>query len=147
MFTVYVTGIATGEELDALVRYDTLDTIRSIVNRLETIVASGIYCATPAFDESAPIWRYNLTALSQTEQRLLVWTHRRGPQRPRRARNDRQARSRCGGRKPTRQDLTNYRFYEDWFVKPGFLRDVESAAAWRSRILVQGRGVMERSSQ
>ncbi|SDE71616.1 hypothetical protein SAMN05444679_1299 [Variovorax sp. CF079] len=47
MFTVYVTGIATGEELDALVRYDTRDTIRSIVNRLETIVASGIYCATP----------------------------------------------------------------------------------------------------
>ncbi|CAN7736026.1 hypothetical protein LJR290_006800 [Variovorax sp. LjRoot290] len=86
MFTVYATGIATGEELDALVRYDTLDTVRSIVNRLETIVASGIYCATPAFDESAPIWRYNLTALSQTEQRLLVWTHRRGPQRPRRSR-------------------------------------------------------------
>jgi hypothetical protein len=74
-FRDYVTGIATGKELDALLRYDTLDTLRSIVNRLETIVASGIYrSGTPPFDPSLPVWRYNLTALSTTEQRLFVWT-------------------------------------------------------------------------
>ncbi|WP_298705802.1 ATP-binding protein [Variovorax gossypii] len=73
-FTEYVAGIATGKELDALVRYDTMDTMRSVVNRLETIVASGIYrSAPPPFDPAAPVWRYNLTALSQTEQRLFVW--------------------------------------------------------------------------
>lgn len=74
-FTDYVTGIATGKELDALIRYDTLDTMRSIVNRLETIVASGIYrSAEPPFDDTLPVWRYNLTALSGTEQKMFVWT-------------------------------------------------------------------------
>ena len=73
-FTDYVTGIATGRELDALIRYDTLDTMRSIVNRLETIVASGIYrSAAPPFDDALPVWRYNLTALSGTEQKMFVW--------------------------------------------------------------------------
>lgn len=73
-FNEYVAGIATGKELDALVRYDTMDTMRSVVNRLETIVASGIYRSTPPpFDDAKPVWRYNLTALSQTEQRMYVW--------------------------------------------------------------------------
>ncbi|CAN7370920.1 ATP-binding protein [Variovorax sp. LjRoot178] len=74
-FSEYVAGIATGKELDALIRYDSMDTIRSIVNRLETIVASGIYrSAEPPFDDAAPVWRYNLTALSGTEQKMFVWT-------------------------------------------------------------------------
>lgn len=74
-FTDYVRGISTGRELDALVRYDTLDTMRSIVNRLETIAASGIYrSGTPPFEESAPVWRYDLTALSVAEKKLFVWT-------------------------------------------------------------------------
>ena len=74
-FSDYVKGISTGRELDALVRYDTLDTMRSLVNRLETIAASGIYrSGTPPFDERAPVWRYDLTALSVTEKKLFVWT-------------------------------------------------------------------------
>ncbi|TAL65760.1 MAG: DUF853 family protein [Burkholderiaceae bacterium] len=74
-FTDYVTSIASGRELDALVRYDTLDTIRSLLNRLETMVASGIYrSAQPPFDAAAPVWRYNLTALSSAEQKMFVWT-------------------------------------------------------------------------
>lgn len=38
-------------------------------------MASGIYrSAEPPFDDAAPVWRYNLTALSGTEQKMFVWT-------------------------------------------------------------------------
>lgn len=74
-FSEYVENIASGRELDALIRYDTLDTMRSLVNRLDGMVNAGIFnSGVPPFDENAPVWRHDLTALSLAEQRLYVFT-------------------------------------------------------------------------
>lgn len=74
-FSDYVLGIETGKELDALIRYDSVDTMRGLVDRLETLVASGIYkTVEPPFDPSMPVWRYNLAPLDVQEQKMFVWT-------------------------------------------------------------------------
>lgn len=74
-FTDYVFSIETGRELDNLIRYDSVETVRSLVDRLETMVSTGIYRPVPPpFDPSMPVWRYELAPLSMSEQRMFVWT-------------------------------------------------------------------------
>lgn len=74
-FTDYVMSIETGRELDALIRYDSVDTVRSLVDRLESLVATGIFKnIEPNFNPNAPVWRYDLAPLSDPEQRMFVWT-------------------------------------------------------------------------
>lgn len=74
-FTDYVMSIETGKELDNLIRYDSVDTVRSLVDRLETLIATGIYKAVePKFDPTKPVWRYDIAPLSAPEQQMFVWT-------------------------------------------------------------------------
>ena len=74
-FTDYVMSIETGKEIDALIRYDSVETVRSLVDRLDTLVATGIFKpAPPPFNPGMPVWRYELAPLSESEQRLFVWT-------------------------------------------------------------------------
>jgi len=66
-------GIATGRELDDLVRYDSKDTLRSVVERLESLNAMGIFRPEePPFDPASPVWRYDIRALSSDEKKLFV---------------------------------------------------------------------------
>lgn len=65
--------IGTGRELNDLIRFDNRDVLRGVVDRLENLNAVGIFRpAPPPFDEGAAIWRYDIKALREDEQKLLV---------------------------------------------------------------------------
>jgi hypothetical protein len=74
-FQEYVLNIETGKELDNLIRFDTADTMRSLVERLESLVATGIFrVMEPPFEDDKPVWRYGLGPLGESEQQMFVWT-------------------------------------------------------------------------
>lgn len=69
----YVTSIATGREIDDVMRYDSTDVLKSVVDRLENLAAIGIFKAKqPPFDPNCAAWRYDIRALSREEQKLFV---------------------------------------------------------------------------
>ncbi len=73
LFREHLTHIQAGHELDDLIKYDSRDVMKSVVERLENLKATGIFRAErPPFDPKCPIWRYNIKALSSTETRLFV---------------------------------------------------------------------------
>jgi len=72
-YSNYANAIATGAELNQLMKYDSTDVLKSVVDRLSNLNASGIFKSTPPpFDSSAPIWHYNIHALSMIERKLFV---------------------------------------------------------------------------
>jgi hypothetical protein len=72
-YTEYAEAITTGRELRDLMKYDSTDVLKSVVDRLENLEAIGIFkAAPPPFDPSSPVWRYNLKALSMEERKLFV---------------------------------------------------------------------------
>lgn len=74
-FTDYVTSIETGRELDQLARYESTDTLKSLGDRLDTLVSTGIFKPRkPPFDPSMPIWSYDIAPLRDSEQQFFVWT-------------------------------------------------------------------------
>lgn len=69
----YVASVKSGKELDDLIRYDSTDVMRSVLERLENLSGIGIFKSkAPPFDPNSPVWRYNLTALSMEERKLFV---------------------------------------------------------------------------
>lgn len=72
-YTDYVSSIATGQELTDVMKYDSTEVLKSVVDRLENLEGIGIFkSAPPPFDPRAPIWRYNIKALSMEERKLFV---------------------------------------------------------------------------
>ena len=72
-YTAYVNSISTGRELDELIRYDSKDVLKSVVERVENLAGIGIFKnVQPPFDPRAAIFRYDLRALSSNERRLFV---------------------------------------------------------------------------
>jgi hypothetical protein len=72
-FTDYIDNIQTGQELDSLLKYDSMDVLKSVVDRLENMRATGLFKnQLPPFDFTNPVWRYNLCALSEEEKRMFV---------------------------------------------------------------------------
>lgn len=68
-----VKAIGTGRELDDLIRYDSRETLRSVVERLESLNAIGIFRPEPPpFKADAPVWRYDIKALATDEKKLFV---------------------------------------------------------------------------
>lgn len=76
-FTDYAKKITTGNEFSDLMKYDSLDVLKSVIDRLETLIAIGIFKdCSPPFDEATPVWRYDLRALSlKEEKKLFVLFH------------------------------------------------------------------------
>lgn len=73
-YTDYVTTIATGREFSDLMKYDSTEVLRSVVDRLENLDGIGIFKATPPpFDPACPVWRYDIKALSMEERKLFVF--------------------------------------------------------------------------
>jgi len=69
----FIEKIATGTEIDELIKYESADTLKSIIDRLENLVATGICrSVSPPFDEDALIWRYDLRAYGDDERRIMV---------------------------------------------------------------------------
>lgn len=72
-FTEYVSTIRTGEEFDNLLKYESSDVLKSVVDRLGNLNATGIFKqALPPFDPSCQVWRYKLNALSAEEKKMFV---------------------------------------------------------------------------
>lgn len=73
LFSEYVTNIETGHELDDLLKYDSLDVIKSLNNKIDNLNSIGIFKnQKPKFDPQANIWRYDIKALDKNEQALFV---------------------------------------------------------------------------
>ena len=69
----YVQSIQTGMELNDLIKYDSKEVMKSVVERLENLNAIGIFKPVPPpFDTDAPVWRYDIKALSPDEKKLFV---------------------------------------------------------------------------
>jgi hypothetical protein len=69
----YVNAVQTGYELDNLIKYDSPDVLKSVVDRLSNLQATGIFKATtPPFNEAQAVWRYKLDPLSIEEKKMLV---------------------------------------------------------------------------
>lgn len=66
----------SGEELDDLIENDgNLETMKSIVDRLENLYAIGIYKSIPPpLDPRCRIWRYEINSLDVDEKKLFVMT-------------------------------------------------------------------------
>lgn len=69
----YIESIKTGRELDDLIKYDSSDVLKSVVDRLENLYATGIFRNTvPPFDPRASAWRYDIKALNEDEKKMFV---------------------------------------------------------------------------
>lgn len=72
-FIKYVSNIETGREFDDLLKYDSSEALKSIYDRLENLMAIGIFKdKKPPFDPGRNVWRYDITALSEDEKKLFV---------------------------------------------------------------------------
>ena len=72
-YTAYAESIITGRELTDVMKYDSTDVLKSVVDRLENLDAIGVFKpTTPPFDPGSQVWRYNIRALSKEEGKLFV---------------------------------------------------------------------------
>lgn len=72
-FEEYVAAIETGYELDEAMKYDSRDVLKSVVDRLENLRATGLLKGrAPPFDRAAPVWRRKINALSMDERKLFT---------------------------------------------------------------------------
>lgn len=73
LFREHMEAMQTGRELDDLIKYDSKEVMKSVVDRLENLHNIGIFRPSrPPFDPAAPIWRYDIKALSTDEKKLFV---------------------------------------------------------------------------
>lgn len=71
-FSNYIQNIETGMELTDLIKYDSIDTIKSVVDRLGNLVSSGIFKnKEPEFNPTSSIWRYDIKALTNLDEKKL----------------------------------------------------------------------------
>jgi hypothetical protein len=70
-FTKYVESIKTGRELESVMKYESPDVLKSVVDRLENIAGMRIYNEDPPpFDPLNPVWRYKFNALTLPGRKL-----------------------------------------------------------------------------
>lgn len=73
-FTAYVNSVRTGFEMASLLKYDSPDVLKSVLDRLTTLKNTGIFKdVSPAFDEAASVWRYKLDPLDSEEKKMFVF--------------------------------------------------------------------------
>jgi len=69
----YIDNITTGRELEDILKYDSMDTIKRVYERIEAMLATGIFKSTkPKFDETKPIKRYVIKSLNTEEQVMFA---------------------------------------------------------------------------
>jgi len=74
-FSQYVLSIESGHEFQEFLHFESVETLRSLVDRVSTLVSAGVFRnVPPPFDEASPIWAYGIAPLRTAEQRLFVWT-------------------------------------------------------------------------
>jgi DNA helicase HerA-like ATPase len=69
----YVEAVRTGVEFDDLIKYDSVDVLKSVVDRLEALRSTGIFKGSPPpFEYEAPVWTYKIQALDRAEKKMFV---------------------------------------------------------------------------
>ena len=72
-YTDYINSIQTGAELNDLMKYDSKDVLKSVVERLENLNSIGIFKSEPPpFDQNKNVWRYQINSLLLDEKKLFV---------------------------------------------------------------------------
>jgi len=72
-FSEGVDNLGTGYELDELIKYDSPDVVKSVLDRIILLESSGIFKEkTPPFDKKSQIWRYDVKALSRDEEKMFL---------------------------------------------------------------------------
>ena len=72
-YSRFIESVRTGRELEERIKYDDVSQLKSVVDRLETLRATGLFKPEqPPFDVNVPIWRYKLNALSREEKKMFV---------------------------------------------------------------------------
>jgi len=72
-YTQYIESVRTGVELSDVLKYDSIDVLKSVCDRLENLDAIGVFKSRPApHDPKAIIWRDHIKALAKDEQKLFV---------------------------------------------------------------------------
>lgn len=70
----YVDSVKTGRELENLMKYDTPEVLKSVLNRLINLEGSGVFKnKLLPFDPACPVWRYDLKPLSREEKKMTVF--------------------------------------------------------------------------
>lgn len=73
LYKEHLETMQTGHELSDLIKYDSKDVMKSVVDRLENLHNIGIFRAQrPPFDKNAALWRYDIKALAPDEKKLFV---------------------------------------------------------------------------
>jgi DNA helicase HerA-like ATPase len=71
-FINHIHSIETGMELTDLIKYDSIETIKSIVDRLDSLIAIGIFKnQEPVFNAQSTIWRYDIRTLTDIDEKKL----------------------------------------------------------------------------
>jgi hypothetical protein len=69
----FIDKIASGTELEDLIRYESQDTLKSLLDRLDNLKATGVCrSVAPPYDPNELIWRYGLRAYGDDEKRMFV---------------------------------------------------------------------------
>lgn len=69
----FLSSVTNGRELHELIRYSSLDVLRSVYERVQNLRAAGVFRGgTPPFDPRSNVWRYNIKPLPVDVQRLYV---------------------------------------------------------------------------
>lgn len=72
-YTEAIESLETGRELEDVLKYDSADTVKSVLDRLETLEGAGIFRGrTPPFERDHVVWRYDIQALSRAEMQQFV---------------------------------------------------------------------------
>lgn len=72
-YSEYVTNINSGMELSELLKYDSLDVMKSLSNKINNLNSIGIFKnEPPPFDLDKNIWRYDIKSLDIDEKALFV---------------------------------------------------------------------------
>lgn len=69
----FLESVTHGRELDEVLRYNSVDVLTSVYERLQNLKAVGIFrSGVPPFNPRAAVWRYNIKPLDVPEQKLFV---------------------------------------------------------------------------
>lgn len=72
-FEAFLAKVTTGTELDDLIRYESAETLKSLLDRLDNLKATGVCRSVPPpYDPSSLVWRYGLRAYGDDEKRMFV---------------------------------------------------------------------------
>lgn len=72
-YTDYINSIKNGHELDALLKFDSKATLKSVVDRIENLKSCGVFRdQEPQFSPNNPVWRYRIKNLGKEEKKLFV---------------------------------------------------------------------------